>query len=98
VLAVQFLLYITASFTPLPGASGAQEGGFYLFFKSFFPDSLIFAALLIWRFVTYYLFIIIGFLAVLADQTFKMRLKRKQYMEQSYTAPGEDELQAEEKQ
>lgn len=98
VLAVQFLLYITASFTPLPGASGAQEGGFYLFFKSFFPDSLIFAALLIWRFVTYYLFIIIGFLAVLADQTFKMRLKRRQYMEQSNTAPGEDELQAEEQQ
>lgn len=96
VLAVQLLLYITASFTPLPGASGAQEGGFYLFFKSFFPDSLIFAALLIWRFVTYYLFIIIGFLAVLADQTFKMRQRRKQYMEQSDIVPDEDKLQAEE--
>lgn len=76
ILTVQFLLYITASFTPLPGASGAQEGGFYLFFRSFFHDSTIFAALLIWRFVTYYLFIIVGFFAVLIDQTFSIRKKR----------------------
>lgn len=81
VLTLQFLLYIAASFTPLPGASGAQEGGFYLFFRSFFPDSFIFAALLIWRFVTYYLFIIVGFFAVLADQTFTLRKSRKKRME-----------------
>ncbi len=78
VLTIQFLLYITASFTPLPGASGAQEGGFYLFFRSFFPDSMIFAALLIWRFMTYYLFIIVGFFAVIIDQTFSMRRKKRE--------------------
>ncbi len=78
VLTIQFLLYITASFTPLPGASGAQEGGFYLFFRSFFPDSMIFAALLIWRFMTYYLFIIVGFFAVIIDQTFSIRRKRRE--------------------
>lgn len=77
VLTIQFLLYITASFTPLPGASGAQEGGFYLFFRGFFPNSMIFAALLIWRFVTYYLFIIIGFFAVAVDQTISYRMARK---------------------
>jgi uncharacterized protein (TIRG00374 family) len=77
VLTIQFLLYITASFTPLPGASGAQEGGFYLFFRGFFPESLVFAALLIWRFVTYYLFIIIGFFAVAADQAISYRKASK---------------------
>lgn len=77
VLTIQFLLYITASFTPLPGASGAQEGGFYFFFRSFFPDSMIFAALLIWRFMTYYLFIIAGFIAVIIDQTFSIRRKKR---------------------
>lgn len=77
VITIQFLLYITASFTPLPGASGAQEGGFYLFFRSFFPDSLIFAALLIWRFITYYLFIIAGLFAVIADQTYSIRIRKK---------------------
>ncbi len=66
-LTIQFLLYITASFTPLPGASGAQEGGFYLFFKPFFTNGTLFAALLIWRFISYYLFIIVGFFAVITD-------------------------------
>ncbi len=76
-LTIQFLLYITASFTPLPGASGAQEGGFYLFFKSFFPDGTLFAALLIWRFISYYLFIIVGFFAVVIDQTYARRHRDK---------------------
>lgn len=88
VLAVQLLLYITASFTPLPGASGAQEGGFYLFFRSFFPDSTIFAALLVWRFLTYYLFILSGFVAVLVDQTYTLR-KRKKSSQQSEEKPPE---------
>ncbi|MDO5022389.1 MAG: lysylphosphatidylglycerol synthase transmembrane domain-containing protein [Eubacteriales bacterium] len=66
-LTMQTMLHIAASFTPLPGASGAQEGGFYLFFGSFFPDNIIFAAMFVWRFVTYYLSIICGFIAVLID-------------------------------
>lgn len=81
VIAIQFLLYITASFTPLPGASGAQEGGFYIFFRSFFPDSVIFAALLIWRLITYYLFIIVGAIAVSVDQTFSIRRRHRQRRE-----------------
>lgn len=63
-LTIQLMLYIAASFTPLPGASGAQEGGFYLFFGAIFPQTILFAALLVWRFLTYYLSIIIGFIAV----------------------------------
>ena len=64
---MQTMLFIAASFTPLPGASGAQEGGFYLFFGSFFPENIIFAAMFVWRFVTYYMSIICGFAAVLYD-------------------------------
>lgn len=90
ILALQFLLYITASFTPLPGASGAQEGGFYLFFRSFFPHASLFAALLIWRFVTYYLFIIVGFFAVFVDQTLTLRRNRRLQQEaQAKTAAVE---------
>ena len=54
------LLYIGASYTPLPGASGAQEGGFAVLFKGIFPDARLFVALLIWRFSTYYLNVIVG--------------------------------------
>ncbi len=77
ILTTQYLLYIAASFTPLPGASGAQEGGFYLFFRRFFPESTIFAALLIWRFFTYYLFILIGFAGVAIDQGYSIRKARR---------------------
>ena len=54
------LLYIAASYTPLPGASGAQEGGFASIFRTIFPDAHLFVALLIWRFSTYYLTVLVG--------------------------------------
>lgn len=68
ILTIQIMLFIAASFTPLPGASGAQEGGFYLFFGKFFPSSMLYPALFVWRFITYYLSIICGFSAVILDQ------------------------------
>lgn len=70
-MTMQTMLYIAASFTPLPGASGAQEGGFYLFFGSFFPQDIVFAAMIVWRFVTYYLSILIGFVGVMVDSARK---------------------------
>ena len=54
------LLYIGASYTPLPGASGAQDGGFAVMFRGIFPDALLFVALMIWRFCTYYLSVLVG--------------------------------------
>ncbi len=59
-ITVGVLLYISASYTPLPGASGAQEGGFALFFRGIFPEATLFVALMIWRFFTYYLTILVG--------------------------------------
>lgn len=75
-LTIQLMLHIAASFTPLPGASGAQEGGFYLFFGNFFPSDIIFAALLVWRFVTYYASILAGFAAVLMDGAYGLTGKK----------------------
>lgn len=67
ILTLQFLLYIGASFTPLPGASGAQEGGFYLLFGQVFPSDKILGALLLWRFYTYYLTLVVGLIAVIIN-------------------------------
>lgn len=61
------LLYIGASYTPLPGASGAQEGGFAVLFRGIFPDAQLFVALLIWRFSTYYLSILAGAALTVAE-------------------------------
>jgi uncharacterized membrane protein YbhN (UPF0104 family) len=64
---LQALLYISASFMPLPGASGAQEYGFTLFFDSIFPGSMMISAIFVWRFMTYYLLLLGGFVAVVAE-------------------------------
>lgn len=59
VLTVSFLLFVSASYAPLPGATGAQEGGFIVFFDGVFGASAA-VGLLIWRFVTFYLCLLVG--------------------------------------
>ncbi len=51
---------IMGSFVPIPGASGGIEYGFVQFFGNFIAGSKISAVLLIWRFITYYLGMIVG--------------------------------------
>ena len=72
-MTLQWLLFIAASFTPLPGASGAQEGGFYLFYESICPRDLLFPALLLWRAITYYMALIIGLCSVIAESVRSIR-------------------------
>ena len=54
------MLYTSAAYTPLPGASGAQEGVFALYFAQIIPDGIRVMALLLWRFFTYYMSLIVG--------------------------------------
>ena len=68
-LTLSFLLFVSASYTPLPGASGAQEGGFMYYFNGIFPGGTKGLALLIWRFFTYYLFLFAGVVTVLIERT-----------------------------
>lgn len=89
VLALQFLLYIAASFTPLPGASGAQEGGFYIFFQHVFPAEKLVGALLLWRFFTYYFTLLVGMCGIIIDSAWNMKRARE-------GAPEEEETAAEE--
>jgi uncharacterized protein (TIRG00374 family) len=72
VLTVSFLLFVSASYTPLPGASGAQEGGFLVYFASVFTGGTVSVALLVWRFITYYLCLLVG----CADSIFTSLRKR----------------------
>lgn len=60
IITMAMLLYVSAAYTPLPGASGAQEGVFALYFANIFPSGIRFMALLLWRFFTYYISLIIG--------------------------------------
>lgn len=51
---------IIGSFVPIPGGTGGIEYGFLRFFGIFNTGSTLSAILLIWRFITYYLGIIVG--------------------------------------
>ena len=51
---------MVSSFVPLPGAAGAAEGSFFMFFGAFLQPSNIAYAILIWRFFVFYLPILVG--------------------------------------
>ena len=69
IFAIQSLLQVSVSFMPMPGAfSGAQEIGFSSYFKNYFVNNDLYAAVMVWRFFTYYLVVIAGALLVVADQ------------------------------
>lgn len=51
---------IIGNFVPIPGGSGGIEYGFLKFFGSFINSSILYSALIVWRFITYYLGIIVG--------------------------------------
>lgn len=56
----QAFVSMTSCFVPIPGASGASEGSFFIFFSNFFSDKTIKPAILLWRIITYYLTILIS--------------------------------------
>ena len=57
-VAMSFMELISAAYAPMPGASGARESVFTLYFGQIFGSTRI-IALLIWRFITYYILIIV---------------------------------------
>lgn len=64
-----FILYAAISFIPTPGNSGAADLSFYLLFDTGLGLSgtnvyggLAFPAMIVWRFLSFYSFIIIGFI------------------------------------
>jgi uncharacterized protein (TIRG00374 family) len=66
-LFLQAFFHISVSYVPTPGASGAVESGFLLFYRKLFARSIVVPTMLVWRFITYYTKIIIGAVIVLID-------------------------------
>lgn len=66
VLIFHLTLFLVVSMIPTPGASGASEGGYVLFFQSLFGQNTV-ATLLVWRFFTYYINIAVGGVAAIQE-------------------------------
>lgn len=60
VLVTSAYVTLMGSYIPLPGGTGGLEYGFLVFFGCFVLEPKLTAAMIIWRFVTYYLGIIVG--------------------------------------
>jgi len=56
----QIILSYLLLFAPTPGASGIAEGGGFLLFKSLCPEHLLGVFVLLWRFFSCYLLVILG--------------------------------------
>ncbi len=59
------MLEFAVSFVPLPGGAGAAELSFEAMFASLFIGGSFFWAILIWRFIVYYAFIMQGFVILI---------------------------------
>lgn len=75
ITSMQTILQTAVCFMPMPGASGAQEIGFSAFMAPYFSEGSMFASVLIWRFFTYYIFILLGAVIIIIDQLTKPKTK-----------------------
>lgn len=55
---------LMGSFVPIPGGTGGLEFGFIKFYGNFIKGSILTAIMITWRFITYYIPMIIGAIAV----------------------------------
>lgn len=62
IVQVCIILNSAISFIPTPGNSGAADLSFYILFKSGLAVGLAFPAMVIWRCLSFYSYIVIGFL------------------------------------
>jgi len=61
---LQVILTYALNFMPTPGASGFAEGGAYILFRHLMPKSILGVYVVLWRFFTGYLGVIIGGIAL----------------------------------
>lgn len=60
VIALSSFVSMVNSFVPSPGASGGSEGAFTIMFSGLMSRENVISTMLLWRFITYYMILIIG--------------------------------------
>ena len=73
VVQITLILSAAVSFIPTPGNSGAADLSFYLLFEASLFAGMAFPAMLLWRGLSFYSFILVGFIFA----TIKKRLDQK---------------------
>ena len=66
-LVFSVIIELGSSIIPIPGGTGMSEISFTVVFGTLFPEGTVFWGLLIWRFVTYYMYLIQGIFVIIYD-------------------------------
>lgn len=72
------MINLASSFFPLPGGTGMSELSFNAMFAAYFDGGYLFWALLLYRIMNYYLFLLIGFSTITYDFSYGNRKYRWQ--------------------
>ena len=73
VLSLSYMIFWSASYTLPPGGSGMQEGGFWLLYQDVFTSGTVGLAMLVWRFINFYLAVLTGPLLSLLFSIYEKR-------------------------
>lgn len=65
--AIYILMSFIVYYVPTPGSSGGVEGGFYAVLSAYGNKSAVMTGILMWRFTTYYLPILLGFIFMIFE-------------------------------
>lgn len=74
---LQWMVFLSMSFIPTPGATGGAEVIFYYVFKSMLPAGLIGIIVASWRFLTYYFMMLLALLLLQITKPFVQEVERK---------------------
>ena len=66
-LSLTFFVYSAIAFVPTPGNAGAAEISFTVIFTTL-SASTMFWSMMLWRFASYYLFVLVGFIGMIISQ------------------------------
>ncbi|MEG0314053.1 MAG: lysylphosphatidylglycerol synthase transmembrane domain-containing protein [Erysipelotrichaceae bacterium] len=80
VIAMSSFVSMVNAFFPVPGASGGTEGTFILIFGNVFPKIYCSSVMILWRFATYHMILIIGSIMFVAVKSY---YKKKQLIEKN---------------
>ena len=76
-LSISIIIELACHSIPLPGGSGLAELSFSTIFASLFDSGVLFWALIIWRLITYYSYLVSGMGIIVYDYAYgKRKLKR----------------------
>lgn len=80
IVLVSFVMII-GNFIPIPGATGGIEYSFLQFFGTFVKNPLLSSGMLLWRFITYILGMIIGFVTLILSKRILNKKERSMLIE-----------------